>query len=85
MKKLLKPEYCLGPEKLDSHQKKKQERILAVAQILATRRMVMTAKFLAELQFNGIRKTVAKEYIDALIDLGWLSTDGNFLLWTGPD
>lgn len=84
-KNMLRPEYCLGAEKLDTHQNKKRERILAVAQILATRKLVHTAKFIVELEFNGLRRKVAKEYIDALIDLDWLTTDGNHLLWVGPN
>ena len=74
-------EYSLGVQVLDSHQRKKRERLLAVANIIANRRMVNTNQFIAELELNGLRKKVAKEYLDTLITLELVKADGEFLIW----
>jgi len=70
----------LGLE-LDNHQVKKKKRIRAVAEILRYRRKVRADKFVAELEFNGIRKSVAQEYINTLLVLELIKTDGAFLIW----
>jgi len=82
---MIRPDYILGPEVLDSHQKKKRSRILAVAKLLKKSGVVNTDKFIASLELNGIRKVVAKEYIDALLTLKWIKSDGENLTWIKDD
>ena len=55
-------------ENLDTHQRKKRERILQVAKTIQTRKQVNTKKFIAELGMNGLRKKVAEEYLETLTD-----------------
>ena len=78
---MIRPDYILGIEVLDTHQKKKRTRILAVAKLIKKNKVVKTDSFIAILEFNGIRKKVAKEYIDALLTLKWIKSDGVKLTW----
>jgi hypothetical protein len=47
------------------------------------RQKVNYKQFLAEMQYNGLRKSVAEEYLEVLKDLGWIKVDSNDIIWNG--
>ena len=69
---------------VDSHQSRKSRRIRAIVRVLERKVRVNYKRFLAEMQFNGIRKSVAKEYLDALKDLKWIDI-GDYITWIAED
>ena len=71
----------LGPELLDSHQKSKRRRIQAVAELIKKRIEVDYKKFLAELQYAGLRKVVAEEYLVALDEMELIVITGGKIIW----
>jgi len=81
VKKERKSSYVLQPTQLDTHQQRKQMRIRQVAIELTSRKRTPTKPFIAFLEYNGLRKTVAEEYINALIALGWAKYEGEYLVW----
>ena len=66
---------------IDSHQSRKGRRIRAIARVLRSKGRVDFKRFLAEMQYNGIRKRVAEEYLDVLRDLGLITYDNNEIVW----
>ena len=81
----IKFESARARELLDNNQRKKRARIRAVAKDIKTKGRVDTRKYIAQLGLNGVRKTVAEEYIQALIDIEYLHSEQNSLKWIGPD
>ncbi len=71
----------IDPQLMDSHQQRKHKRILAIAKILERRQQVDYKQFLAEMQFHGLRKIVAEEYIDVLKDLGLIRFEDSEIVW----
>ena len=70
----------LDPNVLDSHQRRKRKRILAIEKSLLEKGKIEYTRFLAELQYSGIRKKVAEGYIEVLKDLGKITIqDGDIL------
>ena len=67
---------------LDSHQQQKAKRILEVARTLRRLERTDYKEFLAKLQFRGIRKIVAIEYLDALRDLKRVKIDKSDIVWS---
>jgi len=76
-----KSDVWIDPNLLDSHQQRKHRRIVAIADVVRKRGKVDCKRFLAEMHFHGLRKKVAEEYIDALIDLGMIKFDKGYLVW----
>ena len=68
---------------MDSHQQRKHKRVMAIAQVIEKRQKVNYKQFLAEMQYNGLRKSVAEEYLEVLKDLGWIKVDSNDIIWNG--
>ena len=66
---------------VDVHQLQKSKRIEAVARVLKRKCRVNREKFLAEMQFNGLRKQVAVEYIEVLKTLGKVRIEGGDIVW----
>ena len=66
---------------IDSHQSHKNKRIKAIARILKRKGRVNYKRFLAEMQFNGMRKSVAEEYLEALEDLGTIEHEKDDIVW----
>lgn len=58
---------------MDVHQKKKHQRIVAIAKL--NRGRVNYKEFLAEMQYQGIRGKIADEYIQVLKDLNMIKRD----------
>jgi hypothetical protein len=69
---------------LDSHQRKKRERILEVARTIRKKGRVHTKKFIAKLEINGVRNLVAISYLDALSTLELITNDGEYTVWVEP-
>ncbi len=69
---------------VDNHQSRKSRRIRAIARVLERKVRVNYKRFLAEMQFNGMRKKVAMEYLDALKDLNWIEI-GDYITWIAED
>jgi predicted transcriptional regulator len=65
---------------IDSHQSRKSRRIRAIARVLRSKGRVDFKRFLAEMQYNGIRKKVTEEYLDVLKDLGLIAYDNNEII-----
>jgi hypothetical protein len=70
---------------MDSHQQRKHRRIKAIAAVIEKRRRVNYKVFLAELEYQGIRKSVAEDYISALEDLGWIHCKNGDIVWDGTE
>jgi len=85
VKKIIENSYIIPPNQLDTHQQRKQVRIRQVAIELARRKKITTNSLIAILDFNGLRKTLAEEYINTLIALGWAKHEGKYLIWCGPE
>jgi hypothetical protein len=66
---------------IDSHQTHKNRRIRAIARVLEKKGRVNYKRFLAEMQFNGMRKSVAKEYLYALNDLNMIEITADEIIW----
>ena len=60
----------IDPQFMDSHQQRKHRRIMAIARLIERRGRVNHKRFLAEMQYHGLRKKVAEEYLEVLKDLG---------------
>lgn len=68
---------------IDSHQTSKSKRIRAVARVLRNKVRVNYTRFLAEMQFNGMRKKVAQEYLEVLKDLELIKCENEEVVWVG--
>lgn len=66
---------------IDGHQAQKTKRIRAVAKALERKGRVNYKQFLAEMQYNGLRKSVAEEYLEMLWDLGKIRIDKDDIVW----
>ena len=66
---------------IDGHQAQKTKRVRAVARVLERKGKVNYKQFLAEMQFNGLRKSVAEEYLDTLKDLRMIRIDKDDIVW----
>lgn len=75
----------MDPSNLDPHQKLKHRRIEDMAKVLETRGRVDFKKFLAEMQYDGIRKSVAEEYLETLKDLGKIAITEEQIVWNTPN
>jgi hypothetical protein len=75
----------ISPQLMDSHQKLKHKRLIAIAQLIRSRRVVNYKQFLGEMQFNGLRKTVAEEYLEALKDFGLIRFENDRIVWNDQD
>ena len=71
----------IDPSLLDSHQQRKFKRVEAFADVIRKRGKVEYKVFLAEMQYYGLRKKVAEEYIDVLKDLGKIRFDNGHIIW----
>jgi len=70
---------------IDAHQTHKSRRIKAIARVLKRKGRVNYKQFLAEMQFNGMRKSVAKEYLEALKDLGIVEHEKDDIVWNAEN
>ena len=68
---------------MDSHQKRKQKRIMAISNLIKKRVKVNYKQFLAEMQFNGLRKIVAEEYLEVMKDLDLIKFENENIIWIG--
>jgi len=71
----------IDPTLLDSHQQRKYRRVEAIANVIRKKHKVDYKLFLAEMQYYGLRKKVAEEYIDILKDLGKITYDNGYIVW----
>jgi hypothetical protein len=71
----------IDPQLMDSHQQRKHKRIMAIAEVIQKRGKVNYKRFLAEMQYYGLRKIVAEEYLEALKDLKKIRIDKNNIVW----
>jgi len=75
----------ISPQLMDSHQQRKHKRIKAIAEIIESRRKVNYKQFLAEMQYHGLRQSVAEEYVELLKDLGLIKLEKEDILWNGEN
>ena len=73
----------IDPQLMDTHQQRKHKRIMAVAEVIKRRGRVNYKRFLAEMQYHGLRKKVAEEYLEALKDLGMIKFEEGDIVWNG--
>ena len=71
----------IDPSLMDHHQQKKHQRIMAIAKLIKRRGTVKRRQFLAEMQYHGLRKIVAEEYLEVLKDLEMIKIDKNNIVW----
>jgi len=70
---------------MDSHQQRKHRRIMAIARVIERRGRVNYKHFLAEMQYHGLRRRVAEEYIEVLKDLDKVKFDKGDIVWNGKN
>lgn len=70
---------------VDNNQAKKKRRILAIAEVLKQKQRVSYKLFLAEMQINGIRFSVAEGYLKALVDKGVIGVEKGEIIWNDKD
>lgn len=70
---------------IDTQQTGKKRRIVNVVRVLEHKGRVNYKRFLAEMQFNGMRKKVAEEYLEALADLEIIRRDKDDIVWNGEN
>jgi len=75
----------ISPQLMDTHQKLKHKRIMAIAELIESRRIVNYKQFLGEMQIHGLRKNVAEEYLEALRDCGLIRFKNDLILWNNQD
>jgi hypothetical protein len=66
---------------IDTHQGHKNRRIKAIAKVLECKGRVDYKRFLAEMQYNGIRKSVAEGYLDVLTELKIVRIEKEDIVW----
>lgn len=71
----------ISPQLLDIHQKLKYRRIVALAELIERRHTVGYKRFLAEMQFHGIRRNVAEEYLEIMRDMDLIRLHGDRIVW----
>lgn len=71
----------IDPQLMDSHQRRKHKRIMAIAEVIKRRGRVNHKRFLAEMQYHGIRRKIAEEYLEVLKDLGMVKFDKGDIVW----
>jgi hypothetical protein len=59
----------------DTHQRQKTNRVRALARVIERKGRIDYKQFLAEMQYNGLRKNVAEEYLEILKDLRMIRID----------
>lgn len=77
----MSPYDWIDPQLMDIHQKHKHQRVMAIAKLIRDRGGVNYRKFLAEMQYHGIRDKVADEYIRILKDLGMIRREKDDLVF----
>ena len=75
----------IDPNLMDSHQQRKQKRIMAISNLLKKKGKVDYKQFLAEMQFNGLRKIVAEEYLEVMKDLDLIKFENENIIWIGDN
>lgn len=75
----------IDPQQMDSHQQRKHKRIMAIAEVIRSRGRDDYKHFLAEMQYHGLRKKVAEEYLEVLKDLGMIKFDKGDIVWNGTE
>lgn len=75
----------IDPQLMDSHQRRKHKRIMAIARVIEMRGRVNHKRFLAEIQYNGLRRCVSEEYLKVLKDLELVKCDNSNIIWNGKD
>jgi hypothetical protein len=75
----------IDPQLMDSHQQRKHKRVMAIAKVIERRGRVDYKRFLAEMQYHGLRKSVAEEYLEALKDLDKVKFDKGDIVWNGKE
>jgi len=75
----------IDPNLMDCHQQRKQKRIMAIANLLKKKGNVDSKQFLAEMQFNGLRKIVAEEYLEVMKDLELIKFENEEIVWIGDN
>jgi len=73
----------IDPQLMDSHQQRKHRRIMAIAEVVERRGRANYKRFLAKMQYHGLRKKVAEEYLEVLKDLGIVKFDKGDIVWNG--
>ena len=73
----------IDPQLMDSHQQRKHKRIMAIAEVIERRGTVNHKRFLAEMQYHGLRRKVAEEYLEVLKDLGMIKFEEGDIVWNG--
>jgi len=80
-----KSDCLIDPQLMDSHQQRKHRRIMAIADVVKRRGRVKHKRFLAEMQYHGLRKKVAEEYLEVLKDLVMVKFDKGDIVWNGEN
>lgn len=75
----------IDPQYMDSHQQRKHRRIMAIAEVIKRRIRVNHKRFLAKMQYHGLRRKVAEEYLEVLKDLGMVKFDKGDIVWNGEN
>jgi len=73
----------IDPNLMDSHQQRKQKRVMAISNLIKKKGKVDYIQFLAEMQFNGLRKSVAEEYLEVMKDLELIKYENEDIIWIG--
>lgn len=71
----------VDPQLMDTHQQRKHKRIMAISRLIQKRGKVNYKRFLAEMQYYGIRKIVAEEYLEVLKDLEMIKFNKSHIVW----
>ena len=74
----------IDPNLMDSHQQGKHKRIMAIAELIKKRQKINYKQFLARMQYQGLRKTVAKDYLEVLKDLGMIKIEEDQIVSSKP-
>lgn len=75
----------IDPQLMDSHQQRKHNRVIAIAKLIERRVRVNGKMFLAEMQYHGLRKKVAEEYLEALKDFGLIKFEEGYIVWNSEN
>lgn len=68
---------------MDSHQQRKHRQVMAIAKLIERRGRINYKRFLAEMQYHGLRKSVAESYLELLKDLGKVRFAKCDIVWNG--
>ena len=71
----------IDPNLMDSHQQRKHMRITAIAKVIERKGRVDYKRFVAKMEYHGLRRKVAIGYLDAMRDLGLIKFDGDCVVW----